>query len=169
MARPPRLQGFEYRGGYRYFLTICAYQRRLVFQDASAIDLVLEQIRFTAAEQSFENIAYCFMWDHLHLLIAGVSEDSDLEKFAKLMKQRSAWRFAQRGDGRLWQVGYYDRIVRCEEATGDVIRYIIENPIRAAIAKSPDAYPYWGSEKYSREELLDFIQGAAEWSPKRRA
>ena len=168
MSRPPRLQGFDYRGGYRYFLTICAYQRRLVFKEASAIDLVLEQIQFTAAEQGFENIAYCFMWDHLHVLIAGAAETADLRKFAQLMKQRSAWRFAQRGSGRLWQVGYYDRIVRCEEATADVVRYIIQNPIRAEIVKSPDAYPHWGSGKYTREELLDFVQDAAEWSPKRR-
>jgi hypothetical protein len=54
MSRPPRLDGFDYRGWYRYFLTICAYQRRLVFKDATTIDLVLEQIRFTATSKALK-------------------------------------------------------------------------------------------------------------------
>ena len=84
MSRPPRLDGFAYRGGYRYLLTICAYRRRFVFKDVATIDLVMEQIRFTSEEQGIENIAYCFMWDHLHMLVAGTSESSDLREFAKL-------------------------------------------------------------------------------------
>jgi REP element-mobilizing transposase RayT len=36
------------------------------------------------------NLAYCFMPDHVHLLIAGGAEGSDMEAFARLTKQRSA-------------------------------------------------------------------------------
>jgi putative transposase len=165
MSRPPRLEGFDYRGGYRYFLTICAYQRRLAFKDASTIDLVMEQIRFTATEQAFEDIAYCFMWDHIHLLVAGASEAADLKKFAQLMKQRSGWRFARSGDGRLWQPGYYERVLRSEDATSAVVNYIIQNPVRAQIVESPRDYPHWGSGSYTREELLDFVQDARQWRP----
>lgn len=167
MSRPPRLDGFDYRGWYRYFLTICAYQRRLVFKDATTIDLVLEQIRFTATEQGTENIAYCFMPDHLHVLVAGTSDTSDLRKFAKLMKQRSGWRFGRNRTGRLWQAGYYDRVLRSEDATADVVKYIIQNPVRAGIVRSPGEYRHWGSGSYTREELLDFVQDARKWCPER--
>jgi putative transposase len=165
MSRPPRLEGFDYRGWYRYFLTICAHQRRPVFKDASVIEMVLDQIRFTAAEQGVENIAYCFMWDHLHLLVAGTADASDLKKFAKLMKQRAGWRSARLGHGRLWQVGYFDRVLREEEATTDVVQYIIQNPVRAGIVESPGQYPHWGSGVYTREALLDFVQDASWWRP----
>ena len=127
----------------------------------------MEQIRFTATEQTFENIAYCFMWDHLHMLVGGASETADLKKFAKLVKQRSGWRFARGGDGRLWQPGYYERMLRGEDATADVVKYIIQNPVRAQIVKSPGDYPHWGSGSYSRQELLDFIQDARDWRPTR--
>ena len=165
MSRPPRLDGFDYRGGYRYFLTFCAFQRRSVFKNVASIDLVMDQIRFTVAEQGIENIAYCFMWDHLHMLVAGSCESSDLRKFATLTKQRSAWRFARLGQGRLWQAGYYDRVLRSEEATAGVVQYIIQNPVRAKIAESPGDYPHWGSGLYTRKELLDFIQDVPQWRP----
>jgi hypothetical protein len=69
----------------------------------------------------------------------------------------------------LWQAGYYDRVLRNDDATADVVRYIIQNPVRAEIVESPTSYPHWGSGLYSREQLLDFIQGASEWRPARRA
>jgi putative transposase len=165
MSRPPRLNGFDYRGGHRYFLTMCAYRRRFVFTDVGTIDLVIEQIRFTSAEQGIENIAYCFLWDHLHMLVAGTCESSDLRKFATLMKQRSAWRFARLGQGPLWQAGYYDRVLRHEEATAGVVQYIIQNPVRAKLVESPGDYPHWGSGLYTREELLDFVKDASQWRP----
>ena len=165
MARPPRLASFNYRGLHRYFLTFCAHERRPVFKDPSVIELVLDQIRFTATEQSIENSAYCFMWDHLHILVAGTTDSTDLKKFAKLTKQRSAWRFGRRGDGRLWQPGYYDRVLREEESTQGVVRYIVENPVRAGIVASPGDYPHWGSDAYTRVQLLDFIQDACQWRP----
>jgi putative transposase len=168
MSRPPRVDGFDYTGWYRYFLTICTYRRRLAFKDPSTIDLVMEQIRFTAGEQGIENIAYCFMSNHLHILVAGGSETSDLRKFAKLMKQRSGWRFARRGEGRLWQPGYYDRVLRDEDATASVVKYIIANPVRAEIVAAPLDYPHWGSALYTREQLLDFVQDVSPWRPERR-
>ena len=108
------------------------------------------------------------MWDHLHILVAGASETSDLRKFARLMKQRSGWRYARLEEGRLWQPGYYDRVLRSEEATAQVVQYIIENPVRAAIVEAPGDYPHWGSGVYTREELLHFVQDASQWRPRER-
>ena len=101
-------------------------------------------------------------------LVAGESETSDLRKFAKLVKQRSGWRFARRDKGRLWQPGYYDRVLRDEDATAAVVKYIIANPVRAEIVESPLDYPHWGSALYTREQLLDFVQDASPWRPERR-
>jgi hypothetical protein len=44
--------------------------------------LVLEQFRHIAVEQDVENLAYCFMWDHLHMLVEGKTDTADLRKFA---------------------------------------------------------------------------------------
>ena len=165
MSRPPRLASFDYRGVRRYFLTFCTHERRQVFRDSSVIELVLEQIQFTAIEQSVENSAYCFMWDDLHMLATGTADSTDLIKFATLMKQRSAWRFGRRRDGRLWQSGYYDRVLREDESMQGVVRYIVENPVRGGIVSSPGDYPHWGSDTYTRKQILEFVQDACQWRP----
>jgi putative transposase len=165
MSRPPRLTSFDYHGLHRYFLTFCTHERRPIFRDPSVVGLVLDQIRFTAAEHDIENSAYCFMPDHLHILVAGRALRTDLKEFARLTKQRSAWRFGRRKDGRLWQAGYYDRVLRDEEATQDVVRYIVGNPVRAGIVTSPSQYLFWGSAIHTREEILHFIQDACQWRP----
>jgi putative transposase len=45
--------------------------------------------------------------------------------------------------GSVWLPGFHDHALRAEEATADVVRYIIENPVRAGLVKEVGAYPYW--------------------------
>jgi putative transposase len=142
---------------------MCTASRRRLFERGASVEIVLGQIRHAAAEHAIENIAYCFMPDHVHMLVAGTSEVADLRKFAALSKQRSAWRFSRQGGGRLWQPGYYDRVLRDEDATMDVVRYIVENPVRARLVAEPSQYEFWGSGTYTRDQLLDYIQDARPW------
>jgi hypothetical protein len=52
------------------------------------------------------------MPDHLHLVVSGVSRESDLKRFAKLAKQRSGAARALVGAGPMWQPGYWDTLLR---------------------------------------------------------
>jgi putative transposase len=106
MSRPPRIKGFDYIGCYRYFLTFCTIDRRTTFQEAAAVGLVLAQFRRTTGEWSFAILAYCFMPDHVHVLIEGTSAAADLKRVAKRLKQGSAQSWAFRRNTRLWQEGY---------------------------------------------------------------
>jgi hypothetical protein len=47
---------------------------------------VREQILRALTGERFAGIADCFMPDHLHLLVAGTSESSDLKQFVKSAK-----------------------------------------------------------------------------------
>jgi hypothetical protein len=58
-------------------------------------------------------------------------------------------------------------VLRDEETTHAVIRYIVANPVRANIVHAPEDYSYWGSDTYTKQQVLDFIQGAGEWRPPR--
>ena len=73
-------------------------------------------------------------------------------------KQDAGFWHSQTGRGRLWQDGYYDRILRDDEQTIVVARYILENPVRAGLVEGFDEYPYSGSTKYTINELADAIQ-----------
>ena len=77
-------------GLHRYFLTFCTFQRQPRFTTSDAVDLVLLQIQRAARENSFALIAYCFMPDHVHLLVQAQADDSDARRFIKALKQSSA-------------------------------------------------------------------------------
>ena len=157
MSHPTRLRSFSYLGHQRYFVTTCTYQRQSVFRDAAIVTMVGGEILQSGKLALFEILAYCFMPDHLHLLVTGETADAEFPSFVKLAKQRSGWRYTRNTGHRLWQTGYHERVLRDEEATAEVIRYIIANPVRGGLVVRPCDYPFWGSATYSREEILAFV------------
>ena len=118
---------------------------------------VHDQILQAVALFDMEEIAYCFMPDHVHLLVEGQNEASDALAFIHRAKQLSAYEFSKTCGGTLWQPSFHDRILRDDEATLSVTRYIFENPVRAGLVKSPEDYPFLGSAKYGTREILDAI------------
>jgi putative transposase len=171
VSRPPRLHASLYFGCHRYFLTFCTHLRYPRFTEAALVDLVREDILHMSQACAIAVNAYCFMPDHLHLLATGTTANADLKRFVHLTKQRSGWRFSRSSQQRLWQEGYYDRVLRADDGTPAVISYIVNNPLRARLVDSPVDYPFWGSMTHTRAELLSYIQHAGElaeaegWSP----
>ena len=155
---PHHLPSFDYKGFHRYFLTFCTHERVHYFARAESVHIVLSQILRTRTSQGFTLTAYCFMPDHLHLLLEGVRPEADLKAFVSRAKQSSGYHFKRETGHRLWQRYGYERVLRAEETTLEVIRYIIENPMRAGLTQDAAAYPFWGSEVYTREELIDYVQ-----------
>src|SRR6202007_2880383 len=78
LRRPRRLAGFSYRGRYRYLLTFCTAHRAPLFTRSELVQTALARIQQTAGEERFSVRAYCFMPDHLHLIVEGLTEDADL-------------------------------------------------------------------------------------------
>ncbi|HUR34973.1 MAG TPA: transposase [Vicinamibacterales bacterium] len=157
---PERLRTFTYRGLHRYFLTFCTHQRLHHFIEAEAVALVLEQILRAADRESFSVIAYCFMPDHLHLLVEATAVDADGRRFLACAKQLSAYQFARSGRGRLWQRYGYERTLREGDGTLSVARYILENPVRAGLAARPADYMFMGCPAHSLEAVLEAIAWA---------
>ena len=57
----------------------------------------------------------------------------------------------------LWQRSYFDRTLRREDALPQLIGYVIANPVRAGLTQRTGDYPHWGSEVWTREDLLEFL------------
>ena len=79
VSRLPRLRDFDYRGRHSYFLTFCTYRRKSTFREASVASMVTGQILRSAKSFEFDVLAYCLMPDHVHLLVHGRSDRSDLQ------------------------------------------------------------------------------------------
>jgi putative transposase len=153
--RPGRLPNVSYIGIQRYYLTLCTMDRRTEFEIHDVVEYGKFQLLHFGRKHAFAILAYCFMPDHLHVLAEGTSATSDLQRFISLYKQRTGYWFGERQLGRLWQEGYYDHIPRADERTLSIVKYILENPVRAGLAASFRDYPYSGSEMYSLDELAE--------------
>jgi putative transposase len=150
----PRARSFDYVGAYLYFLTICTDGRRRCFVARADIEGPLSQLLRTADEEGFATSAYCFMPDHLHLLVEGKTQHADLRRFARRYKQQSGYSWKQMHGRQLWQRGYYDHVLREDEEAREVARYILHNPVRAGLCTDPLAYELQGSATLEPRDLL---------------
>ena len=157
-SKPDHLRGFDYRGFHRYFLTFCTFERQRRFTTVDAVDLVMLQIQRAAGEERFAVIAYCFMPDHVHLLVEAQADDSDARRFIKSAKQYAGFYFRQRFGQQLWQRYGFERTLRDDEATLSVARYIFENPVRARLVRNPEDYPFSGSPVHSVAAILEAVR-----------
>ncbi len=88
--------------------------------------------------------AYCVMPDHVHLVVSP-SPSCDIVQFVgafKNLAQRAAWRLGVRGA--FWQRSFWDHFVRSDEDLNAVIAYVLNNPVRAGLADTPEAYRFAG-------------------------
>ena len=155
---PQHLANFPYIGKHRYSLRFCTNRRARVFCEAKRVTLVLSQIVRAASECDIAVVAYCFMPDHLHLLVQGQTDSSDCKRFIARAKQYSGFYYWREFGQQLWQRYGFERVLREDETTEVVARYIVENPMRAGLVERVDEYPYMGSFVYDLNTLLASIQ-----------
>ena len=160
----PRLKNFDYKGYYRYFVTICTHERNPIFKNDAMVRQLIRVLKDTSKTFGFKVWAYCFMPDHLHLLVEGNSPDSDLKRFISSYKQYTGYYHkkhvaqgfspAQRKNSKLWQPSYYDHVLRKDEDILSVVRYVVDNPVRKTFVKHFLEYKFTGSFELDIERLL---------------
>jgi len=156
MARHPhRFKSTDYVGRQSYSLTFCGFDRQPRFADDVTARLVIDQLMRTARAESFDVNAYSVMTDHVHFVMTGRRDDSDLLAWIKRFRQKTGHEYKKRTGAFLWQEGYWDRTLRSDESVILAAVYTVSNPVRAGLVKIPSEYPYSGSETYSMEELSD--------------
>jgi putative transposase len=155
---PEHLRQFDYVGPHAYFLTFCTAGRQRLFTEDTRVEVALSQIRRAASVHHFELVAYCFMPDHVHLLVEGATADADLRRFIKLAKQCSGFHYRQLFGQALWQRYGFERVLRSDEAVLSVARYIVENPLRARLSQSVMDYPFVGSDTSRLIDICEAIQ-----------
>jgi len=161
--RPQHLRTFDYLGLHRYFLTFCTHERRRLFVSADRVAAAHEQFLRAAADARVAILAYCFMPDHVHLLIEGQSDDSDGRRFITHAKQLSGFHFKNRFGQPLWQRYGFERTLRANEPAVRVARYLLENPVRAGLVTRVEDYPFLGSNVYTVEQVLEAVQLDHRW------
>ncbi len=149
-----RLKDFDYKGFFRYSVTICTYNRERVFEDdPPLVEWLTETLREKSNSLGFKVWAYCFMPDHLHLLIEGSDANSDMKRFISSYKQLTGFSYRKKTGSPLWQINYYEHVLRREEDTRDVAYYIFNNPVRRGLVKDFKEYNSLGSFEFELRRL----------------
>ena len=54
-------------------------------------------------------------------------------KFARVAKQRTGYAYRRISIDSLWQKGYFEHVLRDDEAMSDAAKYILANPVRGGL------------------------------------
>ena len=162
--RSLRMSGYDYRESRAYHITWGTYQcRKLLGSNGLASEvcrILEEEARRTPAKRRTQVAtlpcdlyAYCVMPDHVHVLLQ--PNGGKLIQYVQAVKGKSTrayWKLGG-GTGKLWQRGFYDHILRCEESLQGIAQYILANPVRAGLTEDIFSYPFSGSAVFKIEEL----------------
>ena len=140
-----RLPALTYQGRRLYFVTICCYNRRPFLASAKWSSLCLARLREASISCRFCVHAFCFLPDHVHLLVEGLGQDSWLSRFLARFKQLTAYEYVTRTGSRLWQSRFYDHVLRREVSMERIAWYIWMNPVRKGLCTDPRDFPHSGS------------------------
>lgn len=143
----------RYFGHYDEWLDRCQHGHDWLRQESIA-QIVDDEIHRVAG-QHYELYAYCIMPNHVHLLIRSLIEKfppsrkptkvSPVAEIMRLLRGRTAryCNLALHREGTFWQHEFYDHYVRNEKEMERIILYILNNPVKAGLAKE------WRDWKFS--------------------
>jgi putative transposase len=158
-----RLPAIYYFGRRLYFVTLCFHRRREFGANPRIARWIIAKLQKNAGACDFFVHAYCVMPDHVHFLVAGAADTSNLVKFVEAFKQETGVAFMRRAHQRLWQFKYYDHILRGQDSADGVAWYIWLNPVRKGLCRKPTQSPFLGSFTEIGARMLK--SPAPEWTP----
>jgi putative transposase len=139
-----RLPPLNYVGQKYHFVTLCTFHRRPLFTAEPLARWIIHELHAESALHCFSVPAYCLMPDHLHALLRGDALTANLLTFLKSFKHKTTFRFRQQSGNSLWQVSFYDHILRPHEDPAAVAWYVWLNPVRKGLATNAFDYPFSG-------------------------
>ncbi len=150
--------------------------RQTIFEDNGDKHYFLTVLKQCKEKAGFELYAFCLMSNHVHLLLKEGNEPLEII-FKRLGSRYVVWynRKYERV-GHLFQDRFRSENVETEQAFVTVLRYILQNPMKAGIEPGPGSYrwsSYLAYEKGAgsitdtqyatalfggRDQLLDYIR-----------
>jgi len=136
--------------GNTYFITNVTFNRMRILVEH--IDLLHQAIAKQQEAVPFDLIAWMVLPDHFHAVIDPINHDlSDLLQRIKLsfsttFRKRAGWK-----SGRVWQLRFWDHVIRDQEDMNAHLNYIHYNPVKHGFAKSPFVYPHSSAQQFLKE------------------
>ena len=143
--KPNRLPAPSYLGQRFYFVTLCLSERKKLFTEPELVKALTEVLKNACETHAFTVHTYCFMPDHLHLVLCGMNNTASLPAVVRAFKGRATAAARRLGIMNLWQKGFYDYVIRSGDSFDRAAAYVLMNPVRAGLVRDFREWPYSGS------------------------
>ncbi|MFA5636602.1 MAG: transposase [Anaerovoracaceae bacterium] len=131
-----------------YHVMLRGVDKRAILLDEQDNKKFIQHLKKSKTDGGFELYAYCLMTNHVHLLI---KENEEIGNSIKRISVRYAAWHSKKYDriGHLFQNRYLSEPIENDSYFITVLRYILQNPVKAGIVSKPDEY-LWSS--YSKHK-----------------
>jgi len=129
-----------------YFITVCTAKRRKILETPKCAEILIESWHSAAAKHGWVVGRFVIMPDHAHFFARPQPGAKTLSAFMCDWKKWTS-RLLVRAAGAsppVWQLEFFDHVLRSPDSYAAKWRYVCENPVRAGLAASPEAWPYSG-------------------------
>ena len=131
-----------------YFLTVCTHGRHPILASPKAADILQREWAAAKKRHGWLIGRYVVMPDHVHFFCAEKA-DGSIRPLSQFMDKRKEW--TAKGicaglavSAPVWQRGFFDHVLRTKESYSEKWAYVRENPVRAGLAASWEAWPWQG-------------------------
>jgi putative transposase len=130
-------------GERTFFVTASTLGKRNLLQSSRVAELFIRTLHYYRTQGKYRLHEFVVMPNHFHLLIT-LGADITVEQAVQLIKGGFSYRAGvELGiKGTLWQRGFSEIRILDEETFGKARHYIWQNPVKANLAVTPEAYPY---------------------------
>ena len=128
--RRHRLPREMYRGYVTASFTLCIRNRVTAFARTDVLAELVPLVASTVTASNCVALTYCFMPDHLHIVLESRSPAGDVYEAVVRLKQQTGYWFRCNIPDVRWQKDFYDTILWHEEDILARVRYVFENPVR---------------------------------------
>ena len=131
-----------------YHIMLRGINKQKIFEKADDYKKMMQILNYCKEKSGFELFAYCFMPNHIHLLIKVGSEP--LETIFRRFGAKYVYWFNTKYSrtGHLFQDRFKSEAVDNDEYFFMVLRYIHNNPVNAGMTKKPDEYVFSSYNDY---------------------
>ena len=138
-----------------YHILFRGVNQQSIFEEKADYDKLKETILMVKEEMNFEIYAYCFMSNHVHLVLKE-KKDKDISLIMKrILCKYARWYNLKYGrSGALVANRYKSAPVEIDEYFLSLIRYVHQNPVKAGISQNLIDYPHSSYAEYMKESNI---------------
>lgn len=138
-----------------YHILFRGVNQQNIFEETADFEKLKETISIVKQDLHFEIYAYCFMNNHVHIVLKEKNFGDISLIMKRILTKYARWYNIKYGrSGALIANRYKSVPVEIDEYFLHLIRYVHQNPIKAGVADEIEEYPYSSFAEYVHEPSI---------------